>query len=56
MCRVCVVTWWKLHLPEAFDWRRNAISIDQNVKFLPDTFMSGVWHIQDIAWCVPAER
>lgn len=48
------VTWWKLHLSEAFDRSRNAIAINQDVKFLPDAFMSGVWHIQDVAWCFPA--
>lgn len=48
------VTWWKLHLSEAFDRSWNAVAINQDVKFLPDALMSGVWHIQDVAWCFPA--
>lgn len=52
--RECVVTLWQFHLSEAFDWRRDAVSINQDVKLLPDTLISGVWHIQDIAWCLPA--
>lgn len=50
--RVC--TWWKLHLPEAFDWRRDAVSIRKDVKLLPDAFISSVWHVQDVPWCLPA--
>lgn len=48
------VTWWKLHLPEAFDWRRDAVSINQDMKLLPDALISGVGHVQDVAWCLPA--
>lgn len=56
MCgeRERVVTWRKLHLSEAFDWRRDAVSVHQDVKLLPDALMSGVWHIQDVARCLPA--
>lgn len=49
-----VVTWWKLHLPEAFDRSRNAVSIDQDVKLFPDAFMSSARHIQDVARWLPA--
>lgn len=49
-------TWWELHFSEALDWRRNVISINQYVKLLSDTFMSGVWHIQDVARRLPAIR
>lgn len=52
----CLVTWRKLHLPEAFDWSRDAISINQNVKLFPDALMSGVRHVQDVAWSFPAEK
>ena len=50
------VTWWKLHLSEAFDWMRDALAINQDVKLLPDTFVPGVWHIEDVAWWLPAIR
>lgn len=49
-------TWWELHLSEALDWRRNAVSINQYVKFLSDTFVSGVWHIQDVTRRLPTMR
>lgn len=26
------------------------------MKLLPDTFMSGAGHIQDVAWCLPAMK
>lgn len=50
----CVGTWWKFHLSEAFDWRRDGVSVNQDVKLLPDALISGVWHVQDIARCLPA--
>lgn len=52
----CVITWWKLHLPETFDWRRDAVPIDEDVKLLPDALMSGAWHVQDVARCLPARE
>lgn len=48
------VTWWKLHLSEAFDGERDCVSVDQDVKLLSDALMPGFWHIQDIAWGAPA--
>lgn len=48
------VTWWKLHLPEAFDWRRDPISINEDVVLLPDTLISGFRHVQDVTWGLPA--
>lgn len=49
-------TWWELHLSEGFDWRRNDVSINQDMKLLPDAFMSGIWHVQDVAWRLPTVR
>lgn len=54
--RECVSTWRKLHLPEAFDRRRDAISIHQDVKLLPDALMSRIGHVQDVARCLPAVK
>lgn len=48
------VTWWKLHLSEAFDGKWDCVSIDQDVKLLSDALMPGLWHIQDVARRIPA--
>lgn len=49
-----VKTWRKLHLSEAFDGGWDTLSVNQDVVLLPDSLMSRLRHVQDVARRLPA--